>query len=106
MVLSMAPEPGKVKPRLIPALSAAGAAELHRRLVRHSLGAATGARLGPVELWCAPDTGDPFFPECARRLGASLSAQGGGDLGAPIHRAFGSPLARAGRAFLHSSGIP
>jgi rSAM/selenodomain-associated transferase 1 len=106
IVFARAPEPGKVKTRLIPALGAAGAAELHRRLVRHSLGAATGARLGPVELWCAPDTGDPFFRECERRLGVSLSAQGGGDLGARMQRAFESALARAGRAILVGSDIP
>ncbi|HKB74784.1 MAG TPA: TIGR04282 family arsenosugar biosynthesis glycosyltransferase [Burkholderiales bacterium] len=106
IVFARAPEPGKVKTRLIPALSAAGAAELHRRLVRHSLGAATGARLGPVELWCAPDTGDPFFRECERRLGVSLSAQGEGDLGARMQRAFESALARAGRAILVGSDIP
>ena len=106
IVFARAPEPGKVKTRLIPALSAAGAAELHRRLVRHSLGAATGARLGPVELWCAPDTGDPFFRECERRLGVSLSAQGEGDLGARMQRAFESALARARRAILVGSDIP
>jgi len=106
IVFARAPEPGKVKTRLIPALSAAGAAELHRRLVRHSLGAATGARLGPVELWCAPDTGDPFFRECERRLGVSLSAQGEGDVGARMQRAFESALARARRAILVGSDIP
>ena len=106
IVFARAPEPGKVKTRLIPALSAAGAAALHRRLVRHSLCAATRARLGPVELWCAPDTGDPFFRECERRLGVSLSAQGGGDLGARMRRAFESALVRAGRAILVGSDIP
>jgi uncharacterized protein len=106
IVFAKAPEPGKVKTRLIPALSAAGAAELHRRLVRHSLGAATAARLGPVELWCAPDTSDPFFRECERRFGASLHAQGEGDLGARMRRAFESALAHAPRAILVGSDIP
>ena len=106
IVFAKAPEPGTVKTRLIPALSAAGAAELHRRLVRHSLGAATAARLGPVELWCAPDTSDPFFRECERRFGASLHAQGEGDLGARMRRAFESALAHAPRAILVGSDIP
>ena len=106
IVFARAPEPGKVKTRLIPALSAAGAAELHRRLVGHSLGAATGARLGPVELWCAPDTSDPFFRECERRLGISLWAQGEGDLGARMQRAFESALVHAARAILIGSDIP
>ena len=106
IVFAKAPEPGKVKTRLIPALSAAGAAELHRRLVRHSLGAAKAARLGPVELWCAPDTSGPFFRECERRFGASLHAQGEGDLGARMLRAFESALAHAPRAILVGSDIP
>jgi uncharacterized protein len=106
IVFARAPEPGKVKTRLIPALSAAGAAELHRRLVMHCLRAARDSRLGPVELWCAPDTGDPFFRECERRLGVSLWAQGEGDLGARMQRAFESALARAGRAILVGSDIP
>jgi rSAM/selenodomain-associated transferase 1 len=106
IVFARAPEPGKVKTRLIPALSAAGAAELHRRLVSHSLAAATGAGLGPVELWCAPDTSDPFFRECQRELGVGLYPQGEGDLGARMQRAFESALARAHRAILVGSDIP
>jgi rSAM/selenodomain-associated transferase 1 len=106
IVFARAPEPGKVKTRLIPALSAAGAAELHRRLVRHTLGAATGARIGPVELWCTPDTNDPFFRECQRSLGVSLYAQGGGDLGTRMQRAFESALARSRHAILAGSDIP
>src|SRR2546427_314848 len=81
MVFARAPTPGEAKTRLIPALGAAGAAALHRRLVMHCLGAATDAQLGPVELWCAPDAGDPFFRECERRFGVSLRSQGQGDLG-------------------------
>ena len=106
IVFARAPEPGKVKTRLIPALSAAGAAELHRRLVVHSLRAAADARIGPVELWCTPDTSDPFFRECQRSLGVSLYAQGGGDLGARMQRAFESALARSRHAILVGSDIP
>jgi len=106
MVFARAPTPGEAKTRLIPALGKAGAAALHRRLVRHCLRAARESRLGPVELWCAPDTGDPFFRECERRLGASLHPQGEGDLGARMRRAFESALARAQRAMLVGSDIP
>jgi rSAM/selenodomain-associated transferase 1 len=106
IVFAKAPEPGKVKTRLIPALGEAGAAALHRRLVMHSLRAATDSELGPVELWCAPDTGDPFFRECQRRSGVSLRSQGEGDLGARMHRAFGAALSRASRAILVGSDIP
>ena len=106
MVFARAPTPGEAKTRLIPALGEAGAAALHRRLVTHCLRAARESRLGPVELWCAPGTGDPFFLECERRLGASLHPQGEGDLGARMQRAFESALARARRAILVGSDIP
>src|SRR6266581_8257066 len=106
IVFARAPEPGKVKTRLIPALGEAGAAALHRRLVMHSLRAATDAQLGAVEPWRAPDIGDPFFLECERRLGASLPPQGEGDLSARMQRAFESALARSRRAILVGSDIP
>jgi rSAM/selenodomain-associated transferase 1 len=106
MVLARAPTPGEAKTRLIPALGKAGAAALHRRLVMHSLRVAAHARIGPVELWCTPDTSDPFFRECQRSLGVSLYAQGGGDLGARMQRAFESALARSRHAVLVGSDIP
>ena len=105
-VIVFAKAPGEAKTRLIPALGAAGAVALHRRLVMHCLRAASESRLGPVELWCAPDTSDPFFRECERRLGTSLHAQGEGDLGARMQHAFESALARAGRAILVGSDVP
>jgi len=106
MVFARAPTPGEAKTRLIPALGEAGAAALHRRLVMHSLRAATDAQLGPVELWCAPDAGDPFFRERERRFGVSLHSQGEGDLGVRMQGAFDAALARARRAILVGSDIP
>jgi rSAM/selenodomain-associated transferase 1 len=106
MVFARAPTPGEAKTRLIPALGEAGAAALHRRLVTRTLRAAADALIGPVELWCTPDTGDPFFIDCERRLGVSLHAQGEGDLGSRMRRAFESALARAPRAILVGSDIP
>jgi rSAM/selenodomain-associated transferase 1 len=106
MVFARAPTPGEAKTRLIPALGKTGAAALHRRLVMHSLRAATDARIGPVELWCTPDAGDPFFGECERRFGVSLHSQGRGDLGARMQGALDAALARASRAILVGSDIP
>jgi len=105
-VIVFAKAPGEAKTRLVPALGAEGAAALHRRLVMHCLRAASDSRLGPVELWCAPDTSHPFFRECERRIGAGLHAQGEGDLGARMQRAFESALAHAARAVLVGSDIP
>jgi len=106
MVFARAPTPGEAKTRLIPALGEAGAAALHRRLVMHCLRAARDSRLGPVELWCAPDAGDPFFRGCERHCGVSLHPQGEGDLGARMQRAFESALALSPRAILVGSDIP
>jgi rSAM/selenodomain-associated transferase 1 len=106
VVFARVPEPGRVKTRLIPELGEAGAAALHRRLVGHSLAAATQAGIGPVELWCTPDSGDPFFEECRHRFGVSLHTQGEGDLGARMHRAFESALGRTRHALLAGSDIP
>lgn len=106
IVFAKAPTPGRVKTRLIPALGAAGAAALHRRLVLHCLDAAARSRVGPVELWCAPDPSDPFFRECERRLGVSLHSQEDGDLGERMQRAFESALARARRAMIIGGDVP
>jgi len=105
-VMVFARAPGEAKTRLIPALGEAGVAALHRRLVMHCLRAARDSRLGPVELWCAPHAGDPFFRDCERRCGVSLHPQGEGDLGARMQRAFESALAGAERAILVGSDIP
>jgi len=106
VVFAKAPEPGRVKTRLIPGLGEAGAAALHRRLVAHSLAVSTQAAIGPVELWCTPDSGHAFFEECRGRFGVSLHTQGEGDLGARMQHAFESALARGTRAILMGSDIP
>jgi rSAM/selenodomain-associated transferase 1 len=106
VVLAKAPEPGRVKTRLIAALGAEGAAALHRRLARHSLRVAQEAELGPVELWCAPDARHAFFQECARDFGVTLHSQGDGDLGGRMRRAVETVLSRAARAILVGSDIP
>ena len=79
-VFAKAPVPGAVKTRLS-LLGPEGAAGLHAGLVRHALSTAVQARLGEVELWCAPDETHPFFARCASEFGATLRRQEGADLG-------------------------
>jgi len=87
IVMAKAPLPGYAKTRLIPALGAAGAAALAQRLLDHTVAQAVAAALGPVDLCCAPDA---THPALARHAGAGLqlSAQGDGDLGQRMARAF------------------
>lgn len=108
-VFARAPIPGEVKTRLIPALGELGAAALHRALVTRAIETAVESGVGPVELWCTPDAGHPFFAECVRRFGVKPVPQGEGDLGARMQRAFAALLGDPGefrRALLIGSDIP
>ena len=87
-VFARAPVPGSAKTRLIPSLGAAGAARLQAAFIRRALGTATGAALGPVSLWCAPDCGHPCFAACRDEFGIALASQRGPDLGARMLHAF------------------
>lgn len=77
------PTPGRAKTRLIPALGAAGAADLHRRLTERTLAVLRETRL-PVEL---RTTGAPTAA-FRRWLGeVDCVPQGGGHLGVRMRRA-------------------
>jgi len=89
VVLTRFPEPGQSKTRLIPALGAAGAAELHRQMVEHTLG---WAKTLPDRLPLSIEiryTGRPLEP-FQRWLGPNFlySEQGEGDLGQRMLRSF------------------
>ncbi|SDR32343.1 hypothetical protein SAMN05444161_2807 [Rhizobiales bacterium GAS191] len=99
-VFARAPVPGQTKTRLIPLLSAEGAAALHLALLRKTLRSATEAcsadaglgeeRFGEVRLCCAPDISHPAFAACRAEFGVALEAQSGGDLGQRMLAAFES----------------
>jgi len=104
-VFAKAPIPGEVKSRLVPLLGQADAAELHATLVRRALATAREARIGPVSLWCTPETGHPFFAACAAAFDVSLQEQRGGHLGERMARAF-ERLLDSGPALLVGSDCP
>ena len=106
MVFARAPLPGQCKTRLIPALGAQGAADLHQQLVRRSLAVACEAVPASVQLWCAPDTSHPFFAGCARDFPISLHSQIGVDLGDRMYHAFEHALTTNDRAVLIGSDVP
>lgn len=90
-ILSRAPVPGQTKTRLIPALGPAGAAELHRRLLHKTVRTALAAQIGPVTLWCTPDTAHPEFAACQQLGPLSLRSQVAGDLGQRMLATIASP---------------
>jgi uncharacterized protein len=106
IVFAKAPAPGLAKTRLAPALGAAGAAALAGRMLHHALAQAAAAGLGPVELCAAPDAAHPLLRAAARAHGSALAEQGGGDLGARMHRAFERGLQRQARALLIGTDAP
>jgi rSAM/selenodomain-associated transferase 1 len=87
-VFAKAPVAGAVKTRLAAILGPQGAAGLHAELVRRALATAVASRALSVELWCSPDTRDPFFARCADEFGVTLRTQEGEDLGERMRRAF------------------
>ena len=106
LVFAKAPVPGQVKTRLAPALSEPAAAALHGQLVARTLRTALAAQTGPVELWCAPDAGDPFFAACAKAFDVILRDQGDGDLGTRMARALDASLESGVPALLIGSDCP
>ncbi|MGE5522121.1 MAG: TIGR04282 family arsenosugar biosynthesis glycosyltransferase [Rhodospirillaceae bacterium] len=80
LVFAKAPVPGEVKTRLVPLLGEESAAELHRRLVLHTLNTVREVS-DAVTLYCAPDARHAFFAACAKRYGVELADQCHGDLG-------------------------
>ncbi len=87
-VVAKAPVPGFAKTRLIPRLGAGGAAALQARLTERAVATALAAGIGPVTLWCAPDTGHPAFVALAERHRVDLRAQPEGDIGRRMLAAF------------------
>ena len=106
MVFARAPVAGQCKTRLIPALGAHGAADLHAMLVRRALASACAVAHAAVELWCTPDATHAFFAACACDFPVTLREQGEGDLGKRMRGAFEQALRRHRRAVLIGSDIP
>ena len=106
IVMAKAPVAGFAKTRLIPALGAAGAAALAERLLDRAVAQARVAGLGPVEVCCAPDTEHPALARLASRIGARLTCQAQGDLGARMAQALEKALSVADRVLLMGTDAP
>ena len=106
LLFAKAPQPGRVKTRLIPALGAGGAATLYRELLVATLGRIAGAGLAPLECCCAPDPRHPLFLQLQRRHGLELSRQQGCDLGGRMEHAACIALQRARMVVLIGGDCP
>ena len=95
-ILAKAPLAGFAKTRLIPRLGAEGAAGLQRWLLQRTVTTALSAGIGPVTLWCAPDTLHPDFALCHTFGPLALRRQPDGDLGERMLTAFAETTTPAG----------
>ena len=102
IVFARAPEPGRVKTRLVPLLGEKGAARLHAQMVEKTLRTALAAGFRSVDLYCSPGIDGEFFGKMKKRFGVRLFTQGRGNLGDRMYRA----LRRHSRAILIGSDCP
>lgn len=100
LVFAKAPVAGAVKTRLIPLLGPERAAAVQRVLIERALATALDARVGEVELWCAPSAQHPLLERYCRQFGIAAASQCGGDLGARMQHAAASALASAARVII------
>ena len=101
MIFARAPEPGRSKTRLIPALGASGAAEFQRACLldvceRHA------GRGREVVVWRAGRADHPVWGE----VGCPIRAQPEGDLGERMAAAFAHELRRAPRVVILGTDSP
>ena len=106
LVFTRTPVPGQVKTRLIPAIGAARAANLHRAMLWRTVATVARAGIGPVGLWCSPASEHPYFAEIQREFGLSVHLQRGADLGERMHQALRSQAGHASGAVLVGSDCP
>jgi len=106
LIFAKAPQAGRVKTRLIPAIGAQAAAELHQRLVSDTLQRVAAANLCPLELWVSPDAEQPFFRDMQRQYAMSLHVQQGADLGERMYNAAADALTRADSVALIGTDCP
>lgn len=100
------PLPGQVKTRLMTALTAQQAAEVHTELTLHTLRLATARPLCAVQLWCAPTPDHPFFHTAAVNFKVMLKQQQGEDLGERMHAAMSCALQEYTHAVLIGCDCP
>lgn len=100
------PVEGKVKTRMIPALGARGACQLHCDLVRWTSRILVNAGLGPVQLAVAGNTLHPLVQQCRDMGIAEVVPQSGTGLGERMFTALDEALERFERVILVGSDCP
>ncbi len=106
LIFAKAPVPGYAKTRLIPALGAQGAADLHAKLILRTVDTAVESSLAPVQLWICGPEGQTVFDEFHSAVNDGIHTQSGKDLGARMDNALTQTLQVADFAVLIGTDCP
>jgi rSAM/selenodomain-associated transferase 1 len=105
-VFCKAPIAGQVKTRLMPALTAEQAMQVHIELTERLLKLLDEASLCPVQLWCSPSIEFDFFQQQARKYPLTLQQQTEGGLGKRMFNALNCGLQNFQQAILVGCDCP
>jgi rSAM/selenodomain-associated transferase 2/rSAM/selenodomain-associated transferase 1 len=109
-VFAKAPVPGRVKTRLARTIGDDAAAAAYRALAERTLATAeTAGRagvVGAVELWLDPESDPAAIAPWRERYGVTIETQAGDDLGARMHHALRTSIARGHSALLIGTDVP
>lgn len=100
IVFSRAPEPGKVKTRLIDTVGEQQATDIYKQLLANTIKAAAASAFNQVELCIAGDVEHPFIKSISEEYGFPVYAQQGDDLGMRMYHALAQALLRYNSAVL------
>jgi rSAM/selenodomain-associated transferase 1 len=106
LIFARAPEAGKTKTRLIPALGTQGAAELHRRMTLQLVTSISNAHIATIELLCYPDTRHEFFMQLHQQFGINLNTQHGRNLGERMSTALSNSLHQCQHTLIIGTDAP
>lgn len=106
LLLTKAPEPGKVKTRLAEVMGEDAAAGLYEKMLHACLTMCTSAELCPLEICCSPSTDHQFFQQCQERYHSNLQLQVEGDIGQRMSQAIRSALRYTEHAVLIGADCP
>ncbi len=94
-IFSKAPQHGRVKTRMQPALTPARCVTLHRQLLMQTLWQCRRTTGASVSLWTPPRSPSRLLRRAARRLAIRQCDQSGSDLGQRMRTAISSELRRS-----------
>ncbi len=106
LVFAKAPEPGKVKTRLIPLLGKVAASEFYSKMASDIISRLAESKLCPMILYCHPDTTHLFFEQHAKKFNLKLRSQQGMNLGERMFHAVKWALDSSSKVIIIGTDCP